>query len=417
MFNKIKISKKKTNPKGGINFVINQMEKMKIPQIIDKHLGRRVAQAKYSYSQVLMGWSYLNLCGAKRLEHAHKIKKELAGTPKIRLASPDRIADIMKRFATQKTTIKQPSNAIHEFCINTPLVELMLDVALALGMVDGETLDYDNTIIETEKYDSKWTYKKCKGYQPGVCMINKTIVGVEARNGNSLASFKMRETLERSLSLLESKSIHIKNFRSDSASYQYEVIELMKEKKIDFFIRANRSKGLDAMAGTLNNWQEIYIKGKSWEVEEIEYIPFEQKSVSKKSYRLIIRREACSKKKYKYYYIMTSNREMSTKEAITFYNNRGASENNFNELKNGFNWQRLPFSNMNENLVFLILSAMSKNIYAYLIKYFSDKLDWLKSTITFMTFLKKFIEVNAYWDSEGVLNLEETEYNFEKIFS
>ena len=37
-------------------------------------------------------------------------------------------------------------------------------------------LDYDNTLLFTEKADARFTYKKEKGYFPGVGMVGKHIV-------------------------------------------------------------------------------------------------------------------------------------------------------------------------------------------------------------------------------------------------
>ena len=44
-----------------------------------------------------------------------------------------------------------------------------------------------------------------------------------------------------------------------------------------------------------------------------------------------------------------------------FYNQRGAKERIFDDLDNGFGWDRLPRSFMAENAVFLILTALIRN--------------------------------------------------------
>ena len=55
---------------------------------------------------------------------------------------------------------------------------------------------------------------------------------------------------------------------------------------------------------------------------------------------------------------------MSTeKDIITFYNERGASEKNFDIQNNDFGWSHLPFSFMAENMVFMMVTAMLKNFY------------------------------------------------------
>ena len=64
------------------------------------------------------------------------------------------------------------------------------------------TIDYDNTILFTEKSDSKMTYKRNPGYQPGVCTINEEqVFYIENRNGNSDAKSFQSDTLNRIFTL------------------------------------------------------------------------------------------------------------------------------------------------------------------------------------------------------------------------
>ena len=102
---------------------------------------------------------------------------------------------------------------------------------------DEIIIDYDNTIIFNEKSDSKMTYKRNPGYQPGVCTINEQqVFYIENRNGNSDAKSFQSDTLKRVFKLVKNNNIKtINHFRADAASYQYDVIELL-EKKFRTFI-------------------------------------------------------------------------------------------------------------------------------------------------------------------------------------
>ncbi len=102
------------------------------------------------------------------------------------------------------------------FTIQTQLLE-KLNIALLkkLGVFDAKdlTIDYDNTIIFNEKSDSKMTYKRNPGYQPGVCTINENqVFYIENRNGNSDAKSFQSDTLKRLFKLV--KNNNIKNDRS-----------------------------------------------------------------------------------------------------------------------------------------------------------------------------------------------------------
>ena len=85
------------------------------------------------------------------------------------------------------------------------------------------------------------------------------------------------------------------------------------------------------------------------------------------------------KDEWRYLAIITNNRTMSEYEIIRFYNQRGEIERNFDDLKNNFNWGHLPFSFLNENTVFMIISAIVSIIYQYLIRKFSKKVDFVNT--------------------------------------
>ena len=82
-----------------------------------------------------------------------------------------------------------------------------------------------------------------------------------------------------------------------------------------------------------------------------------------KSYRLVVQRSPLKNKDgrgqtdilgviYTYRCILTNNWTSTEKDIITFYNERGASEKNFDIQNNDFGWSHLPFSFMAENMVF-----------------------------------------------------------------
>jgi hypothetical protein len=63
-------------------------------------------------------------------------------------------------------------------------------------------LNYDNQIMVTEKYDAKRTYKKNKGYFPGIATIGNKVVYVENRDGNANVKFEQASTLKGMYNLL-----------------------------------------------------------------------------------------------------------------------------------------------------------------------------------------------------------------------
>ena len=106
-------------------------------------------------------------------------------------------------------------------------------------------------------------------------------------------------------------------------------------------------------------------------------------------------------------------------DIITFYNERGASEKNFDIQNNDFGWSHLPFSFMAENMVFMMVTAMLKNFYLYLIRNISEKVKPLKKTSRLKAFILHFVSVPAKWVRTGrqnVLNLYTNKTYYAEVF-
>jgi hypothetical protein len=101
--------------------------------------------------------------------------------------------------------------------------------------------DYDNQIIEHEKYDAKRTYKHTTGYFPGVAAIGNKIVYIEIRDGNANVKAARAETLCRAYRLLKDNGIKINRSRMDAGSYGEDIVMVVAEYSRLFYIRANRS--------------------------------------------------------------------------------------------------------------------------------------------------------------------------------
>ncbi|MFC2775670.1 MAG: IS1380 family transposase, partial [Segatella oulorum] len=147
-----------------------------------------------------------------------------------------------------------------------------------------------------------------------------------------------------------------------------------------------------------------------------------------KSYRLVVQRSPLKGKDgseqtdmfgviYTYRCILTNNWTSTEKDIITFYNERGASEKNFDIQNHDFGWSHLPFSFMAENMVFMMVTAMLKNF--YLVCHISDKVKPLKKTSRLKAFILHFVSVPAKWVRTGrqnVLNLYTNKTYYAEVF-
>ena len=88
-------------------------------------------------------------------------------------------------------------------------------------------------------------------------------------------------------------------------------------------------------------------------------------------------------------------------------------------LNNDFGWSHLPFSFMAENMVFMMVTAMLKNFYLYLVRHISEKIKPLKKTSRLKAFILHLVSVPAKWVRTGrqnVLNLYTNKTYYAEVF-
>ena len=88
-------------------------------------------------------------------------------------------------------------------------------------------------------------------------------------------------------------------------------------------------------------------------------------------------------------------------------------------MNNGFGWARLPKSFMAENSVFLLLTAIIRNFYKFLIGRLDTKAFGLKKTSRIKAFVFKFISVPAKWvrtSRQYVLNIYSCNNAYADVF-
>lgn len=400
---------------GGINFVYEDLNKLGVDKLLMNNFPIIANQSKYSWKDIFYSFLSIYLFGGSCIEDIESnLRPHLKGNPFCKIPSPDTILRRLKSLSEETQTCRTKRGVVdHEYCLNDLISNTNIQLLIKLGSFKEPvlTLDYYNTIVYNEKADGKLTYKKDKGYQPGVCTINtKQIVYIENRNGNSDAKSFQDVTLNRMFNLLENNGVrNAANFVADSASYQYDVICLLEQKVDRFYISAKNSY-VEKYFTQIKTWKECLDgKGRQIWISEIDYTPFKDQAKGQnkvaKSYRLVVKRKRNKTKQinmltqcdFEYTAIVTNDRAKSAEQVVHFYNQRGAMEKQFDVVKNDFGWNNMPFSNLASNTVFLYFTAMCKNIYQELIKRFSAKHEGLKSNFRVKRFIFKFIILPAKW--------------------
>ena len=399
---KVQIKSERITPFGGI-FQVRELFSRFVGPVIDKVLGLRCTSFGYQYGEIAGSLASVYFCGGDCVEDVTShLMPHLSLHPTLRTCSSDTILRAISELATANTTYTSDTGKSYDFNTATRLNRLLVKALLNTGqLMAGASydLDFDHQFIETEKCDAKMTYKKFIGYSPGVAVIGDLIVGIENRDGNANVRFHQQDTLERIFSNLESEDIHIRRARMDCGSSSHKIVETVEKHSEHFYIRANNCSLLYDSLLALRGWQRQEINGIEYELNSIITEKWEDKA-----YRLVIQRERrldgeqdLWEGEYTYRCILTNDYTSTNREIVEFYNLRGGKERIFDDMNNGFGWARLPKSFMAENTVFLLLTAMIRNFYKFLMGRLDTKAFGLKKTSRIKAFVFKFISVPAKW--------------------
>jgi hypothetical protein len=427
--NYVKDTNKKYVSQGGIYLIREIFQQNQIDKFIDGCFPSRSKQSQYSDSDLALGLCYSLFAGGTFFEDVNRLRDEVNVPGYIELPSSDSIKYRMKQLTECTREIISKGQVSHDFNINIKLNRVLTKLAVKLNpdfRKRGVMLDYDNTVISTLKGDSKFSYKHCYGYQPGVLFIGREPVYIEGRNGNSTSSYLMDQTLERGMNLLREEGVKIGAIRIDGAAYQRNVFDLMgKYQGLRYYIRGKSASSIwDAIRG-----RKCGRKTKIAE-EEVEYIQGDWYTPGgideeRKCRVVVYRYEEHDQQldlfdgKYIYYVIYTNDRTLSGKKIINLYNQRGRAEQNFDRLKNDFNWAHPPFDNLAMNTAYLIFTAMGCQLYNFLLKIISKVFHGLRPETRIKRFIFLFVNVVAKWTHRGrryILNLY-TDRAYDKLLA
>lgn len=420
------INSKPVSSFGGLNFVIQEAINLKINTLLNTNLPALPKQCKYNWFDIIMSYWSVFFCGGDCAEDLSiNLKQGFRNTPFINIPSPDRVLDRIKSLSdTPQYFTTERGKAEHHFALAEKLNRLNIKMLTLLPgfKKDKVILDYDNTLIFTEKADAQLTYKKENGYCPGVGIVNNHIVYIENRNGRSNAHVLQHETIERMCFLLHEAGVTIDVIRADSASYTYQIIKAIEKNATRFFIKARMTDTLENAIGNIKKWKEVKVGDKLLLRGSTTYTPFERhargnnaKTNSLKEYRLVVTKEARRDGQINaftgeaciYSPILTNDFNMTDDEVVFFYNERGAKEREFDVLKNDFGWNKMPFSKLEQNTVFLLIMAMCRNLYAHIIEAFSKTVTFLSANFRIKKFIFRFICIPGKWvKSAGQIKLK-----------
>ena len=213
--------------------------------------------------------------------------------------------------------------------------------------------------------------------------------------------FDQARTLRLAYEALLKEGVRVKRSRMDAGSYSREVISVAEQCSDLFYIRAidtpyHRSLVEESTSG----WMLLRLSGSTGGIREVEARSvMTDEFIRGRRYRVVLHRynDGWSKgtlfsddkeMKYRYFSIITNDWSGSEEEIIRYYNKRGGIERVFDQMNNDFNWAHMPSSDINQNTVFMLLTALLRNFYT---RYVSEVSKLSGRLISSKTRRKQFI--------------------------
>ena len=343
--------------RGGLVLPYEMAKALRLPEVIDRELPPPGSGRGYKPSRLVMPLILMLHGGGKKLDDLRELKGEVSLRELLEmkgLPASCTVGDWLRRMGRDGQGLLGLSKA------NQHIVAEILK----RDKRTEYTLDTDATVIESEKEEAKWTYKKEKGYQPllGFLFELGLALGDEFREGNIPAGAGTVEFLDACHRMMP-KGKRIAYFRSDSAAYQAGVINWCFDHQVLFTITADQDKAVKEAIKSIKEeeWQPY---DKDREIAETVHTT----NKGKEAFRLIVQRwpklqgELFDPDPYCHHAIAT-NREEPPKEVVFHHNQRGQAENYIKELLNGFGMEWMPCRESYANAVFFRIGVLAYNLF------------------------------------------------------
>jgi len=342
---------------GGLILPYETAQALNLPKVIDRELPAPGSGRGYRPSGFVIPMMLMLHGGGKKLDDLREIEAEVSLRKLLgvkELPASCTIGDWLRRMGQDGK--------------GTAGLERVNDHMIRRGVKwdkRGEyTLDVDAVVIESEKSEAQWTYKKEKGYQPllGFLFELGLVIKDEFREGNVPAGSGIKGFVESCCGKMpEGKRIGY--LRSDSAGYQAEVIDFCMEKRILFTITADKDRAVMRAIKTIRETEwEAYEKGRQVAAT------VHTMNATKGAFRLIVQRwpklqgDLFDPEPYCYHVIAT-NREEKPIEVIEKHNQRGQAENYIKELVSGFGLEWMPCRETYANAAFFRIGVLAYNLF------------------------------------------------------
>ena len=252
----------------------------RLRESVRRHVGVREGTQGWTDAQMVMSLVMLNLSGGESVDDLRLLERDeglgrvlLAGESH-RMRRSDRRAQ-RNRWRRERRRVVPSPTAVFRYLDNfhdeseeakrrpgKAFIPASNDALCGLGKVNSDlvrfagghtgharaTLDMDATLIETNKKEALYCYKKYQAYQPMTVYWHEAdlVVHSEFRDGNVNAGYEQLRVLKESLEHLPSGVSKVM-MRSDSAGYQKDLLKYCAEGRDERFGVIEFCVGVDVM--------------------------------------------------------------------------------------------------------------------------------------------------------------------------
>lgn len=312
----------------------------------------------YSTADHVMSLALTLIAGGERLDDTRLLKNDaiVSDLNITAIPSSNTAGIFLKRFSHR--TIAALARAA------------LVPAAFALKRLKTATIDIDSSLIESDKENAAFTYKKFSGYNPMLawCPEADVFLACLFRDGNASPQSHILKTLEYCRGKF---SAHTRlRLRSDSAGYQLKIMENCATHSLDFTITADLDAAVRGVIAAIpkKDWRLMIKDGETFLFAETVHAPGTNAKKTMPSFRLIVTRKLrCQLELFKDVYVdhaIISNfpAEYSTEDVLKHHDARGNAEKAIDELKNGFALAKLPCGELRANAAYAQICILAYNL-------------------------------------------------------
>ncbi len=383
---------------GGLGAIHKMVKQIGLDQEIDNRLDLLKVHLPYHESDHVLNLAYNALVGGMRLEDIELRRNDEAFMDALgaqRIPDPTTAGDFTRRFE-KKDNVSLMDGINH--------ARERVWWKAPRGFMNEALIDIDGTLAETLgecKAGMDLSYNGIWGYHPLIVSLANTneVLYLVNRSGNVPSHDGAAEWIDKAIELVwpHCKTIFLRGdtdfsltryfdrwservdfvFGMDAcASFVAKAEELGEEcwepleREPKYQVRTQERDKPENVKGRIvkeRNFKNIRLANE--QVAEFEYRPVK----CKKTYRMVVVRKNLSVEKgeavlfddIRYFFYITTRRDLSAAEVVEHANKRCNQENVIEQLKNGVNAMRMPVQDLESNWAYMIMAALAWNLKAW----------------------------------------------------